>query len=109
MYNRNIRPSKEWSVALMIGAIAMCIYGILSVIPSRGVFGVIWTLVAALISVLSGLNAFGKGFSVYQIESGDFGEKRPLQEKSLRIVQRLYEQRLISKEEYEQLRQSIIC
>ncbi len=107
MFNRNIRPSKEWSAVLMIAAIIMCVYGVVSVIPSKGAFGVIWTLVAVMIAVFSGINAFGKGFPIYRIDSGSDSAERPTSEKSFQIIQRLYNQGVISKEEYDQLRKDI--
>lgn len=107
MFNRNIKPSRELSILLMVAGIIMGIFGIVSGVPTKGAFGIIWILIAALIAVFGGMSAFGKGIPIYRIDSDHQSIEVSAPEKSLKIIKRLYEQRLISQEEYDQLRKDI--
>lgn len=55
-----IRPSKGISFIIMIVGALFTIYGLFNVISWSGFFGVIWTIVALLITIYHGLNVFSK-------------------------------------------------
>lgn len=109
MFYRNIKPSRGLSVVIMATGIIMGIFGAVSGVPTKGTFGIIWTLIIVLIVVFGGINAFGSGFPLYRIDSDDRSSECSIPGKSLEIIQRLYDQRLISEEEYKQLRKNIRC
>ena len=100
------RPSKSQAVfGGVVGIIFVCI-GLFLVIPTFGLFGILWTLIAA------GMNfyqAFGRGYVGPEIHIEDEnGEKSGGLEERLRQLQTLYEQGLITQEEYDQKRRAIM-
>ena len=107
------RPSKTASI---FGGVVGCIFvliGLFVVIPTFGPFGILWTLIAAGITVMNFYQGFGKGYVGPEIhiedENGENSagpEAGP--EERLRQLQSLYDQRLITAEEYEQKRQEIL-
>ena len=121
----NIKPGKTVSLmGFCMGSLFLLI-GIFFAIPTFGAFGIIWTLVAAGITAVNGYNAFSKrGVTTHRIEIEDDEPKRlngdvktffdgqkadfdSVQERLARL-QELYDQRLITTEEYEQKRKSIL-
>ena len=111
-----VRPGKAPSAMGFVVGLAFVAIGVFAVIPSFGVFGIFWTLIAVAITVTSGVNAFGKqGVVSHEIvvEDGETGEvprrDAPASaEERLREVQSLYDQRLITREEYEAKRAEIL-
>lgn len=107
------RPSKTGSV---FGGVVGCIFvgiGVFVVIPTFGAFGILWTLIAAGMVIMNFYQAFGKGYVGPEIhiedESGEnSGQSEASTEERLRQLQSLYDQRLITTEEYEQKRQEIL-
>ena len=87
-----VRPGKGQSaVGAVVGAVFVLL-GIFMVIPAFGPFGIFWTLIAAVITAVNLLNAFSKkGVTSCRIEI----------ERRLERLRGLYEQRLISEEEYQ--------
>jgi len=55
-----IRPSKGVSFITMIVGALFTIYGLFEVISRSGLFGVIWVIVALLITIYHGINVFSK-------------------------------------------------
>ena len=56
--NIRVRPGRANS---MLGMVVGCIFvgiGLFVVIPTFGPFGILWTLMAAAIAVINGVNAF---------------------------------------------------
>jgi len=105
------RPGKTGGIfGSVIGGIFILI-GIVVVIPVFGPFGVLWTLAAVGITVFDAYSAFGKGYVGPEINieddasggstTGDAGSR-------LRELQNLYDQELITREEYEEKRQEIL-
>ena len=81
------RPSKSQAVfGGVVGIIFVCI-GLFLVIPTFGLFGILWTLIAAGITGMNFYQAFGRGYVG---------------------LQTLYEQGLITQEEYDQKRRAIL-
>lgn len=103
------RPSKAQSVlGGVVGAIFVLI-GLFMVVPQFGPFGLLWTGIAVAITAINFYHAFGKGYIGPEIEIQEEGE-RPGEtaEDRLKNLQSLYDQRLITPEEYEEKRREIL-
>ena len=95
------RPSKAGSVfGGVVGIIFVCI-GLFVAIPAFGPFGVLWTLLAAGITIASFYQAFGKKYTgpEIHIEDEECGKPEDVQQR-LETLRALYEQKLITPEEY---------
>jgi len=124
-----VKPSKAQSTAAFFVGIVFCLIGLFVAIPMAGPFGIFWTLVAVIITVMHCKNAFTEeGVSTHEIiiEDNDFIKKTKLindtpeetenedyvnisdSKKRLEEIKLLYENGLISKDEYEEKRKSII-
>ncbi len=105
------RPSKAQSIlGGVVGAIFVLL-GLVMVIPMAGPFGLLWTAVAAAIAATNFYHAFGKGYIGPNIEISDEGELPAAAESPedrLKKLQSLYDQRLITPEEYEEKRKEIL-
>ena len=102
------RPSKANGI---IGGIAGGIFvllGLFFVIPSFGPFGIVWTLFALIMCVSSLYSSFGKKYVGPEIHVENMEEDTASPEERLQKLRSLYEQRLITKEEYEQKRAEIL-
>ena len=103
-----VKPSKGESVAGAIVGILFIFMGLFVAIPTFGAFGIIWTLVAAVITIVNGVNAFSnKGIATHEIiveddsrvetsnyNSSQSKEKTP--EERLNTLQRLYDKGTIT-------------
>ena len=113
------RPSKGSAV---FGGIVGCIFvliGLVIAIPTFGLFGILWTGIAAVIAGMSFYQAFSKRYTGPEIhieEEGPAegpasptpaGEGRDAQSR-LTELRQLYDQRLITQEEYEAKRAEIL-
>ncbi len=120
--NIKIKPGKEQSAIGMIAGVLFCIVGVVIVIPSFGFFGIIWTLFALVITVLNGMNVFSdKGVATHEIrieeeqedkkirrtDSEQLWKKSSVQER-LKLVEDLYAEGSITKEELDQKRKKIL-
>ena len=124
-----VKPSKAQSTAAFFVGIVFCLIGLFVAIPMAGPFGIFWTLVAVIITVMHGKNAFTEeGVSTHEIiiEDNDFIKKTKLinntaeetenedyvnisdSKKRLEEIKLLYENGLINKDEYEEKRKNII-
>lgn len=116
--NIKVKPGKGQSAMGMVVGIIFCIIGVVVVIPSIGFFGVIWTLFALGITIMSGINAFSdKGMITHEIvideEDSPRSDFRKVQQKErvqerLRLVESLYAEGSITKEELDQKRKKIL-
>ncbi len=111
-----MKPGKGNSLAGMVVGIIFCLLGIFMVIPTMGIFGVFWTGMALVITVINGINAFSEdGLATHEIyiedtpdqDSGSSADKED-PETRLRSLKRLREEGLITEEEYETRRKEII-
>ncbi len=119
--NFRIRPSKGMCVMGFGISLVFIVVGVFLVIPMTfgsgiwpiGLFGVAWTGIAIYQAVTYGRWLFGKedaakgsmmmgGFEITEDEAGESAEAR------LKKLQGLYDQRLITTEEYEKKRQDIL-
>ncbi len=113
MYKRGrIRPSKSSSIAGMIGGIVFIIIGVTTVIPTFGMFGIFWTLIAVGITGSHAYNIFSKkGLAHYQvdvevIESNK--EKVENFDEKLRKLKALKDDGIINEEEFIVKRKEIL-
>ncbi len=121
-----VRPGKTQSKMVFFVGIAFCIIGCVVVIPIAGLFGVLWTGVAVMITVMNYKNAFSEeGITSHEIiidESDNVSElNRSIAggngggqsadediEAKLKKLHSLYEQRLITSSEYEEKRKELL-
>lgn len=113
--NIRVRPGRAQSTMGFVVGILFVLIGVAVVIPSAGLFGLLWTGVAVAITVMNGLNAFGKkGVPTMEIYSeeedcaDDDGQDGPTAQQRLEELQSLYDRRLITTEEYEAKRAEIL-
>ncbi len=107
------RPNKVQSAVGIAAGGLFILLGLFFVIPTFGFFGIIWTLFAVGITASNAYAAFsGKGYGSLEMEEqdgpGESSSGLDFEEK-LQKLQRLYEQRLITREEYEQKRAEILA
>ncbi len=126
-----VRPGKTQSKVGFIVGIAFCLIGVFVAIPMAGLFGVLWTGVAVWITYSHYRNGFtDKPISNRVIEIEDDGNSATVRtgvfddfrtsydvsmesdgediESRLRKLQSLYQQGLITAEEYEKKKQEIL-
>ena len=126
MARRNIRvkPSRAQSAVGFVGGLIFVCIGLFIVIPTFGAFGLLWTLIAVVITVMNGVNTFGKKgiptLEVYteddtqQVQSPPSTGQTPVASNALdakgrlRQLESLREAGLLTKEEYEQKRKEIL-
>ena len=67
-----VKPGKGQSMMGFIVGILFCLIGVFVVIPSAGIFGVFWTLMALIITITNAMNAFtDKGVATHEIVIDD--------------------------------------
>lgn len=89
-----------------IGGLVFVVLGVCVVIPTFGAFGVLWTVFALIITVTNAINAFtGEGIASHRftIEDDSSSAAGRLEE-----LKGLYEQGLITREEYDKRREEIL-
>ena len=110
------RPSKASCIFSGIVGIIFTGIGCFVVIPTFGAFGILWTLIAVGITGMNAYQAFGKGYAGPEIHieeeetppAGGQPSASGSAEERLRELRSLYDQRLITQEEYEAKRQEIL-
>lgn len=110
--NIKVKPGKTQSaMGFAVGLVFVGI-GLFVVIPTFGPFGIFWTLIAVVITVMNGMNAFGKkGVASHEIvieEGEDTRSEESSVERRLEETKDLYERGLITREEYEAKRAEIL-
>lgn len=127
----HVRPGKSQSKLGFVVGIVFCLIGVFVVIPTFGLFGIIWTAVAGLITFSHYRNGFTdkpinskvieieengeavtvtthKGFQSYSYDIESSKPKQEDAEERLRKLVNLYTQSLITREEYEQKKKEIL-
>ena len=102
------RPSKAGSVFSLIFGCVFVLIGIFVIIPSAGAFGILWTLIAAAGTAYNAYVAFGKKYIGPEVHIEDETPPSEDPEERLRKLRELYDQRLITEEEYEAKRREIL-
>ena len=125
-----VRPGKTQSKAGFVVGIIFCLIGLVVVVPIFGPFGLLWTAAAGWITYSNYRNGFtDRPISNQVIEIEDDGASATARkgffedvadtlneavaeendvESRMRKLQSLYQQELITKEEYEKKRQEIL-
>lgn len=110
-----VKPGKAQSRIGFIVGILFVILGVVVVIPTFGLFGLIWTGIAALIAFTHYKNGFSdEGVATHEIiidDGMDITERNADGEDieaKLMKLNSLYEQRLITKEEYDEKRKELL-
>lgn len=120
-----VKPGRPQSVMGFIVGLVFCCIGFFVVIPTFGIFGIFWTLIAVIITIFSAVNAFGKNGAVtHEIiiddASSDDNESTPSPEneasrcsadavkKRLDSLKKLYSAGIITRQEYDKRRSDII-
>lgn len=110
-----VKPGKTQSKLGFIVGILFVIFGVVVAIPTFGLFGLIWTGVAVMIAVTNYKNGFSEeGIATHEIviEDGMDRTERKADgediEAKLMKLNSLYEQRLITKEEYDEKRKELL-
>lgn len=110
-----VKPGKNQSKMGFIVGILFVIFGIVIAVPTFGLFGIIWTGVAVMIAFTHYKNGFSdEGVATHEIIIEDGiditernGDEEDIEAKLMKLNS-LYEQRLITKEEYEEKRKEIL-
>ena len=124
-----VRPSKASAGFGLFVGIIFCIIGVVIVIPTFGLFGLLWTAIAAGITVTNwkqyshkpeDREMYGYEVAVDDLETVS-GSKEPYQRESfegsdtkediqgrLELVEQLYQEGTITREEYDLKRQQIL-
>ena len=107
-----IRPGRAQSGAGLAVGIAFVIIGLFIAIPQFGGFGVVWTIIAVGITLVFGVNTFSsRGIATSEIEIDEEEMERrrhKTPEERLKALQQLYDQKLISKAEFEEKKKEIL-
>lgn len=131
----HVRPGKGQSKFGFVVGIVFCLIGLFVVVPTFGLFGLLWTGVAGYITYVNYRNGFtdkqidshvieidesgedvtvtshtGFGRHSYKVEGADRTEKQEDEsvEERLKKLTNLYVQSLITREEYEQKKKEIL-
>ena len=133
----HVRPSGSQSKLGFAVGIVFCLIGLFIAIPIFGPFGILWTAVAGFITyshwrngftdkkidthvieiedsdpenvTVTSHRGFGTSYSVSDFEAGETVHSNGSDiENRLKSLQSLYDQRLITKEEYEEKKQEIL-
>ena len=118
-----VKPGKAQSTVSFVVGLAFVLVGLVMVVPTFGPFGLLWTGVAVAITVINGLNAFGKkGVPTMEIYSEEEDEvPSPAREdhdhipstalttqERLEQLQTLKEAGLLTDDEYRNKREEIL-
>ena len=105
-----VRPSKPAAAFGLAVGVVFILLGLFVVIPQFGPFGLLWTAVALIITILNGVNAFserGVPSGVIHIEDEADGLAPPPAAVPPQ-PRGLHQQGLISAEEYDRRRREIL-
>ena len=119
-----VKPGKAQSTVSFVVGLAFVLVGLVMVVPTFGPFGLLWTGVAVAITVINGLNAFGKkGVPTMEIYSEEEDDEVPsparedhdhipstalTTQERLEQLQTLKEAGLLTNEEYRNKREEIL-
>ena len=122
----HVRPGRGQSKLGFVVGIVFCLIGVVMVIPTFGLFGIFWTAIAGWIAYVNYKNGFtDEQIDSHVIDIEDNGQditvtrhggyhtysydtKEDDMETRLRKLQNLYDQSLITYDEYEQKKKEIL-
>lgn len=97
-----VKPGKTQSKIGFVVGLAFVLIGFVVVIPSAGLFGVVWTAAAGFIAYTHFKNGFtDEGMATHEIVIDQSEEEPEDIEDKLKKLDSLYQQGLITREEYE--------
>lgn len=109
-----VKPGKTQSKMGFITGLIFCCIGLFFVIPSCGAFGIVWTLLAVVITVTNALNAFTeKGVPSHEIVLDDSDNTESASnedsiEERMEKLKEMYEKELITSDEYEAKKKDLL-
>ncbi len=110
-----VKPGKTQSKIGFVVGIIFVLIGCIVVIPTFGPFGILWTGIAGVIAFTHFKNGFSdQGVATHEIiiedgmNDGYYSDDEEDIEAKLVKLNSLYEQRLITKEEYDEKRKELI-
>jgi hypothetical protein len=107
-YRIGVKPGKAASAMGMFVGTLFVILGILVVVPTVGVFGMVWTAVAAAIALFYAYNLFSsRGASAYEVNV-ESPERVDDLDSSLRKLAKLKDDGLLTDEEFEKQRADLM-
>ena len=102
------RPGRTQALIAAVVALGMAILGAAAIAPMMGLFGVIWTVLAASISAYHFYMAFGKRYVGPEIHIEEEAGSPADVASRLRQLEALRDQKLITEEEYAEKRQLML-
>ena len=107
-YRMGVKPGKAVSAVGMVVGGLFVLLGLVLIVPLFGVFGLVWTAVAAAIALYHAYNFFSdRGISTYEVNVDSPGSVEDF-DASLRKLAKLKADGLLSDQEYEQKRAELI-
>lgn len=71
-----MKPSKPVSFISFVGGFCLGLFGFFYAIPNLGVFGIVWTILAVIVTLYYAVNLFTKkGLSLYKFEVEEKSKK----------------------------------
>ena len=106
-YRVGVKPGKAASAGGMVAGCLFVLLGVTVIVPVFGIFGMVWTAVAAAITVFYAYNLFSRrGASTYEVDVESRDNVEDL-DAGLRKLAKLKEDGLLTDQEYEQKRAEI--
>lgn len=103
-----VKLSRAQTLIVAFAALGLTIFGVATIVPMMGLFGIIWTILAASISVYYFYMAFGKRYVGPEIHIEDETNSSADMTSRLQQLEALHAQKLITDEEYEKKRQELL-
>lgn len=106
-----VKPGKTQSKIGFVAGILFVLIGLVVVIPTFGLFGVVWTAFAGIIAFSHYKNGFtDEGFATHEIiiDGTDAEADGEDIEQKLRKLDSLYQQGLITRDEYDSKRKEFL-
>ena len=113
-----VSPGKGQSKVGFFAGLVFCFIGLIIVIPTFGPFGIFWTMIAVIITIMNGKNAFTeKGITTHEItidelyhpdQDTSFVSNNKSSEQRLSELQGLYDKGMITYDEYQEQRKRIL-
>ncbi|WP_040213787.1 SHOCT domain-containing protein [Clostridium polynesiense] len=108
-----VKPGKSQSIAGFFGGIVFIFIGIFAITPDFGFFGILWILMAIMITAVNGYNAFSdKGVASWEAEINDTLPETKIEaitfDEKLRRLNKLKEDGLITEEEFQLKKKEIL-
>ena len=72
-----LKPSKPVSFIGFVGGVSLSLFGIIYAVPNLGIFGIVWSAVAVLVTLYYAINLFTKkGLSLFKVEVREDAKKK---------------------------------